>query len=79
MVQTAGLRSIAGLAKTCPNDFVHLETGIDPLKDRFEKNIDIAYERYARLDTDDQSRRLMEKKVPERIQTRRGMRRDAEE
>ena len=27
VLQTAGLRSIAGLAKTCPNEFVHLEKG----------------------------------------------------
>ena len=37
-VQNSALRSIAGLSKTYPQDFLHLETGIEPIQDRFQKN-----------------------------------------
>ena len=46
-VQNSALRSIAGLSKTCPQDFLHLETGIEPIQDRFQKNDIITWDNYA--------------------------------
>ena len=42
-VQNAALRAIAGLAKGCPVDFLRLETGVEPLYLRMEKNDDIKF------------------------------------
>ena len=40
-LQNQALRSIAGLHKDCPVDFLHLETGIELLRNRYEKIDDI--------------------------------------
>ena len=48
-VQNAGLRAIAGLAKGCPVDFLRLETGVEPLYLRMEKNDDIILDKYQSL------------------------------
>ena len=45
-VQDKALRSAAGLAKTCPTDFLHLETGVEPLDIRLEKNGQVVWEKY---------------------------------
>jgi len=37
-VQNESLRIMSRLAKTCPEDFLRLETGTEPLKQRMEKN-----------------------------------------
>ena len=37
-IQNDALRSIAGWTKTYPWEFLHLETGIEPLEDIFDKN-----------------------------------------
>ena len=41
------------LVKTCPVEFVHVETGIEPLDDRPRKNNMVKYEEYLRLGGDD--------------------------
>ena len=73
-VQNQALRSIAGLAITCPIDFLHLETGIEPFVDRFDKNNKLMRERYLRLPQDDPRRELMEKKATVKLKTRQGLR-----
>ena len=73
-LQNDALRTIAGLAKTCPVDFLHLETGIEPLQVRYIKNDMVTYERYARLPVDDPRRQLIEKNAPTRLKTRLGWR-----
>ena len=55
-------------------EYLHLETGIEPLKDRFENNADITWDSYARFPTTDPRRILMEKNVPSRLTTRIGWR-----
>jgi ribonuclease HI len=73
-VQNDCLRSMARLAKTCPTDFLHTETGIEPLRDRMRKNGEIMWERYARLRANDPRRQLKEKEVKQRLQSRYGWR-----
>ena len=43
-VQNEALRSAAGLAKTCPVDFLRLETNVEPLADRYKKNDEILWD-----------------------------------
>ena len=73
-VQNEALRSIADLALTCPVDFLHLETGIDPLQDRFRKNNEMARERHLRMAENDARRQQMEKKATVKLKTRQGLR-----
>ena len=73
-VQNEALRAIAGLAATCPTEFLHLETGIDPLIDRFGKNNQLMRERYLRMPENDARRELMEKKATVKLKTRQGLR-----
>jgi len=61
--QNIALRSIGGLGKTCPVDFLRLETEIEPLRTRMKKNDMITAERYKRLEADDGRRKLMEKPI----------------
>ena len=74
VIQNAALRSVAGLYKTCPEDFLHLETGVKPLKYRYEDNDDITWDRYARLPEYDQRRQLQVREAPIRLKTRLGWR-----
>ena len=78
-VQNAALRSIGNLYKTCPEDFLHLETGIEPLKYRFHQNDDILWDKYARLPESDQRRQLQETDAPTRLKTRLGWRKTSSE
>ena len=73
-VQNDALRSIVGLAATCPRDFLHLEANIQPLKLRFKKNSILLRERYRRLKSKDPRRRLLEKKATVRLKSRLGWR-----
>ena len=73
-VQNEALRTAAGLAKTCPVDFVHAETGIEPLEDRLIKNNMVKYEEYLRLESNDPRRVMLEKSAPVRLKTRCGWR-----
>ena len=78
-VQNEALRSIAGLTATCPVDFLHLETGIEPLQDRFAKNNRLMRERYMRMPDDDSRKVLMEKQARVRLKTRKGLRHATDE
>jgi ribonuclease HI len=73
-VQNEALRSIGGLAKTCPVDFLRLETNVEPLSQRHEKIDEITWDRYKRLPTSDARRRLVDDDVPSRLTTRHGWR-----
>ena len=73
-VQNAALRSIASLYKSCPEDFLHLETGIEPLRYRYQQNDDIIWDKYARLPLNDQRRMLQLAEAPTRLKTRKGWR-----
>ena len=55
-------------------DFIHAETGVEPLKDRLQKNDMVTYERYLRLDETDPRRAMLEKEVEPRLKTRIGWR-----
>ena len=74
VVQNEALRAIAGLAATCPVEFLHLETGIEPMQDRFRKNNMLMRERYLRLPEEDSRRVLMEKEAPVNLKSRKGLR-----
>jgi hypothetical protein len=73
-IQNEALRNIAGLYKTCPIDFLRLETNVEPLKDRLLKNDEILFDKYLRLPQSDSRRRLVDKHIPTRLQTRHGWR-----
>ena len=73
-IQNDSLRSVAGLFKTCPQDFLHLETNAKPLKFRYENNDDITWDKYVRLPETDQRRQLQLKDVEPRLKTRLGWR-----
>ena len=73
-VQNAAMRAIAGLAATCPVEFLHLETNLEPLQMRLEKNDVILWDRYRRLPDEDQRKKMMLKDIPARIKTRHGWR-----
>jgi len=77
-VQNEALRSVGCLAKTCPVDLLHLETGVEPLADRFAKNNQLLWERYRRLPEEDPRRVLLEKSVTTRLKTRIGWRNTTE-
>ena len=62
------------MAKTCPTDFLHLETQMEPLKDRYDKNDDITWDRFARLPNNDSRYQLLANRVPTRLKTRLGWR-----
>jgi ribonuclease HI len=73
-VQNEALRCIAGLYKTCPVDFLRLETNIEPLRDRFLKNDEILFDKYLRLPRTDSRRRLVDTIAPTRLLSRHGWR-----
>ena len=76
-IQNQALRAIASLAKTCPIEFLHLETGIEPIQDRLEKIDDIMWDRYARLPEDDSRKKMIQRNQPARLTTRLGWRNKA--
>ena len=74
-IQNDALRSVAGLTKTCPQDFLHLETGLDPISTRLEKNSQLLWERYSRLEEEDPRKIMITKDVPPpRLKSRQGFR-----
>jgi ribonuclease HI len=78
-VQNEALRSIGGLAKTCPVDFLRLETNVEPLSHRQKKIDEITWDRYKRLPTSDARRRLVDDDVPPRLKTRPGWRNETKQ
>ena len=71
-IQNQALRSIAGLCRDCPVDFLHLETGIEPLINRYQKNDEIIWDRYERLPEEDQRKQLILADATTRLKTRLG-------
>ena len=78
-VQNDALRSVAGLTATCPVDFLHLETNVEPLKDRFRKNNLLLREKYKRLPIKDPRRKMLDKESKIRLKTRQGWRHQVKE
>ena len=76
-VQNSALRSVANLYQSCPEDFLHLETGVPPLRDRYQQNDDITWDRYAQLPESDQRRQLQLFEGRTRLKTRIGWRKKA--
>ena len=73
-VQNAACRTMAGLTKGCPVDFLNLEAGVEPLHVRMRKNNEILVDKYRRLPEDDDRRILLTKAAPVRLKTRHGWR-----
>ena len=73
-VQNEALRAIAGLYKTCPIDFLRLETNIEPLALRYQKNDAILYDKYMRLPDTDSRKAMATAHFPSRLDTRFGWR-----
>ena len=73
-IQREALRSMAGLTKTCPEEFLNLETGVEPLAMRFLKIDEITHDKYSRLPPDDSRYQLINTNVPPRLKTREGFR-----
>ena len=73
-IQNATMRAIGGLAKTFPVDFLHQETGLEPLKLLFEKSDDIIWDRYERLPPTNPRNQMINAQPPIRLTTREGFR-----
>ena len=78
-IQNAALRSIASQCQSCPQNFLHLETNIKPLRDRLDENDDITWDKYARLPPTDQRRQLLDNQATVRLKTRHGWRKKSTE
>ena len=75
ILQREALRSMAGLTKDCPKDFIYLETDIERLEHRFEKNDEILWDKFLRLPESDDRFKLVSKPVERpRLRTREGFR-----
>ena len=73
-VQNEALRAMAGLTKTCPTEFLKLETNIDPLRLRYKKNDEITMDICLRLPETDSRQKLAERVVPQKQKTKIGWR-----
>ena len=73
-VQNKALRNASRLAKGCPVDFLRLEKNVEPLELRLQKNDEILWDRYERLQETDTRNQLIKKDVPPRLTTRHGFR-----
>ena len=74
-IQNQGLIAIYKHAKTTPVDYPHLETGVEPILNRWQKIDDITWDRYARLpDTDPRKELLCKDTGKPRLSTRFGWR-----
>ena len=73
-VQNDSLRIMTRMAKDTPIEFLQLQTGMEPINVRMEKNCAILREKYIRLQPDDSRRILSERTVRRRIKSRVGWR-----
>ena len=73
-VQNEALRTASRLAKGCPVDFLRLETNVEPLELRLQKNDEILWDRYERLPETDARNQFIKREVPPRLTTRHGFR-----
>ena len=71
-LQNVALRSISGLYKTAPIDFLHLECNLEPLDLRLDKIDRICQDKYSRLPTRDARSKLVNPNAPNRLDTREG-------
>ena len=78
-VQNDSLRIMTRMAKDTPIEFLQLQTGMEPVNSRLEKNSLILREKYMRLQPDDSRRVLSERTVKQRIKTRVGWREMSQE
>ena len=78
-IQNESLRIMTRMARDSPCDFLRLQTGIEPLQHRMEKNSMIMRERYMRLEKEDGRRLLAEKEVKTRLLTRAGWRAETQD
>ena len=67
------------MAKPTQIDFLRLEAGLEPLRLRMEKNNEVMYERYMRLEPNDPRRVLASRNVVLRLKSRIGWRKETEE
>ena len=72
-VQNQSLRSMSRLAMTCPVDFLRLETTVEPLKERMEKQSLILWDKYSRKNVDDGRRQLVERNTVPRLKDKAGL------
>ena len=73
-VQNEALRTASRLARGCPLDFLRLETNVEPLGVRLQKNDEILWDKYERLPDTDSRKQLIKSHVPPRLETRHGFR-----
>ena len=78
MVQNDSMRIMTRMAKTTPIDFLRLESGLEPLEARMEKNSMVLWEKYVRFESNDQRHQLAVKKIDQRLLTRHGWRKQTE-
>ena len=71
-VQNAAVRSIAGLYKTTPVEFLQLETNIEPITHRLDKLDIIHRDKYTYLPSSDTRRAMLNRHAPNRLITREG-------
>ena len=73
-VQNESLRIMSRMAKDTPCDFLRLQTGVEKLESRLEKNSKVIRERYERLKETDSRRMIANRVVKTRLTTRKGWR-----
>ena len=59
-VQNEALRTASRLAKGCPIDFLRLESNVEPLSVRLQKNDEILWDKYERLPETDSRKQLIQ-------------------
>ena len=75
-VQNEALRIMTRMAKDTPEEFLRLQTGIEPITGRLEKNSMILREKHMRLEPEDSRRLLAEKEVKSRLKSKIGWRKE---
>ena len=78
VVQNDSMRIMTRMAKKTPIDFLRLESGLEPLEARMEKNSMVLWEKYVRFESNDQRHQLAVKKIDQRLLTRHGWRKQTE-
>ena len=73
-IQNEALRAASRIAKGCPIDFLRLESNVEPLSVRLQKNDEILWDKYERLPETDSRKQLIQIHVPPRLTTRHGFR-----
>ena len=74
VIQNEALRIMTRMARDTPCDFLRLQTGVEPLIQRLEKNNCVMRERFMRLGDEDARKILAEKEVTQRLKSKTGWR-----